>query len=582
MLLEKIKSPADVKALDIKSLEQLAAEMRTALLKKLSKRGGHVAPNLGFVEGTIALHYVFDSPRDKIVYDVSHQSYSHKMLTGRAQAFLEESHYGDVTGYSEPTESEHDFFMVGHTSTSVSLALGLATARDVLRESGNVIAVIGDGSLSGGEAFEGLDNAGEYATNFIVVVNDNEMSIAENHGGLYKSLAELRTTAGKSENNYFKSLGFDYKYLEQGNDIASLIEIFKSVKNSTRPVVVHLHTQKGRGYSYAEQNREGWHWAAPFNIETSEINWGSGENYGEILGLYLMAKIKSDPKVVVIHSAVPAGIGFYEARRKEAGKQYIDVGIAEEHAVALASGLAKGGAKPIYSTHGTFIQRTYDQLSQDLCANNNPATILVTMSGADGMNDTTHLCIFDIPMLSNIPNLVYLCPTCVEEFKTMADWAIDQTEHPVAIRVPNAVHHRSDIFEKDYSRLNKFKVVHRGERVALIGLGDFYQRAAAVALELRREGIDATLVNPRYASGVDKDLLLELAKTHDVFVTLENGVIEGGFGQKVATALGDTCAKVLVRGLSKEFYDKVSFADLCEKNHLNPSQVAKDVMQLLS
>ena len=582
MFLEKIKSPADVKALDIKSLEQLAAEMRTALLKKLSKRGGHVAPNLGFVEGTIALHYVFDSPRDKIVYDVSHQSYSHKMLTGRAQAFLEESHYGDVTGYSEPTESEHDFFMVGHTSTSVSLALGLATARDVLRESGNVIAVIGDGSLSGGEAFEGLDNAGEYATNFIVVVNDNEMSIAENHGGLYKSLAELRATAGKSENNYFKSLGFDYKYLEQGNDIASLIEIFKSVKNSTRPVVVHLHTQKGRGYSYAEQNREGWHWAAPFNIETGEINWGSGESYSEILGLYLMAKIKSDPKVVVIHSAVPAGIGFYAARRKEAGKQFIDVGIAEEHAVALASGLAKGGAKPIYSTHGTFIQRTYDQLSQDLCANNNPATILVTMSGADGMNDTTHLCIFDIPMLSNIPNLVYLCPTCVEEFKTMADWAIDQTEHPVAIRIPNAVHHRSDIFEKDYSRLNKFKVVHRGERVALIGLGDFYQRAAAVALELRREGIDATLVNPRYASGVDSDLLHELSKTHDVFVTLENGVVEGGFGQKVAAALGDTGAKVLVRGLSKEFYDKVSFADLCEKNHLNPVQVAKEVVALIS
>ena len=582
MFLEKIKSPADVKALDIKSLEQLAAEMRAALIKKLSQCGGHVGPNLGFVEATIALHYVFESPKDKIVYDVSHQSYSHKMLTGRAQAFLEESHYGDVTGYSEPTESEHDHFMVGHTSTSVSLALGLATARDVLRESGNVIAVIGDGSLSGGEAFEGLDNAGEYATNFIVVVNDNEMSIAENHGGLYKSLADLRATAGMSENNYFKSLGFDYKYLEQGNDIASLIEVFKSVKDTTRPVVVHIHTQKGRGYSYAEQNREGWHWAAPFNIETGEINWGSGENYSEILGLYLMAKIKSDPKVVVIHSAVPAGIGFYDARRKEAGKQFIDVGIAEEHAVALASGLAKGGAKPVYSTHSTFIQRTYDQLSQDLCANNNPATILVTMSGADGMNDTTHLCIFDIPMLSNIPNLVYLCPTCVEEFKTMADWAIDQTEHPVAIRIPNAVHHRSDIFEKDYSNLNKFKVVHRGSRVALIGLGDFYQRAASVALELRRECIDATLVNPRYASGVDSELLHDLSKTHDVFVTLENGVVEGGFGQKVATALAETNAKVLVRGLSKEFYDKVSFAELCERNLLNPSQVAKDVVAALS
>ena len=582
MLLEKIKSPADVKALDVQNLEQLAAEMRVALIKKLSQRGGHVGPNLGFVEATIALHYVFESPKDKIVYDVSHQSYCHKMLTGRAQAFLDESHYSDVTGYTEPTESEHDHFMVGHTSTSVSLALGLATARDLLRESGNVIAVIGDGSLSGGEAFEGLDNAGEYATNFIVVVNDNEMSIAENHGGLYKSLAELRVTGGKSENNYFKSLGFDYKYLEQGNDIASLIEVFKSVKDSTHPVVVHIHTQKGRGFSFAENNREGWHWAAPFNAETGVINWGSGESYSEILGLYLMAKIKSDPKVVVIHSAVPAGIGFYEARRKEAGKQYIDVGIAEEHAVALASGLAKGGAKPIYSTHGTFIQRTYDQLSQDLCTNNNPATILVTMSGADGMNDTTHLCIFDIPMMSNIPNLVYLCPTCVEEFKTMADWAIDQTEHPVAIRIPNAVHHRSDIFEKDYSKLNKFKVVHRGERVALIGLGDFYQRAAAVALELHREGIDATLVNPRYASGVDNDLLHELSRTHSVFVTLENGVVEGGFGQKVATALGDTDAKVLVRGLSKDFYDKVSFADLCEKNCLNPVQIAKDVIKTFS
>ena len=582
MLLENIKSPADVKALDINSLEQLAAEMRAAIIKKLSLRGGHVGPNLGFVEATIALHYVFESPKDKIVYDVSHQSYSHKMLTGRAQAFLDESHYGDVTGYSEPCESEHDFFMVGHTSTSVSLALGLATARDVLRESGNVIAVIGDGSLSGGEAFEGLDNAGEYATNFIVVVNDNEMSIAENHGGLYKSLAELRATGGKSENNYFKSLGFDYKYLEQGNDIASLIEMFKSVKDTTRPIVVHIHTQKGHGYSFAENNREGWHWAAPFNIETGEIHWGNGENYGEILGLYLMAKIKSDPKVVVIHSAVPAGIGFHAARREEAGKQYIDVGIAEEHAVALASGLATGGAKPIYSTHGTFIQRTYDQFSQDLCANKNPATILVTASGADGMNDTTHLCIFDIPMLSNIPNLVYLCPTCVEEFKTMADWAIDQTEHPVAIRIPNTVHHRSDIFEKDYSALNKFKVVHHGSRVALIGLGDFYQRAAAVALELHRDGIDATLVNPRYASGVDKDLLHELAKTHDVFVTLENGVVEGGFGQKVASSLGDTKAKVLVRGLSKEFYDKVSFDNLCEKNHLNPAQIAKDVVAALS
>ncbi|MBR6854511.1 MAG: 1-deoxy-D-xylulose-5-phosphate synthase [Fibrobacter sp.] len=581
-ILNSINSSLDIKRLSEEELAELARELRCFLVESVSKTGGHLASNLGAVELTLALHRVYNTEKDRIVFDVGHQSYAHKIITGRRDRFDTLRQYGGLSGFPKPYEREDDAFIAGHASNSVSVAVGMAKARTLLREDYDVVAVIGDGAMTGGLAYEGLNNAGRADDRLIVILNDNEMSIAENHGGLYKSLADLRATAGKSENNYFKSLGFNYKYLEQGNDIASLVEIFKSVKDTTRPVVVHIHTQKGCGYSYAEQNREGWHWAAPFNIETGEINWGSGENYSEILGLYLMAKIKSDPKVVVIHSAVPAGIGFYDARRKEAGKQFIDVGIAEEHAVALASGLAKGGAKPVYSTHSTFIQRTYDQLSQDLCANNNPATILVTMSGADGMNDTTHLCIFDIPMLSNIPNLVYLCPTCVEEFKTMADWAIDQTEHPVAIRIPNAVHHRSDIFEKDYSNLNKFKVVHRGSRVALIGLGDFYQRAASVALELRREGIDATLVNPRYASGVNSELLHDLSKTHDVFVTLENGVVEGGFGQKVATALAETNAKVLVRGLSKEFYDKVSFAELCEKNHLNPSQVAKDVVAALS
>lgn len=581
MILESVKSPADVKRMDIATLENLAVEIRSALVKKLSVRGGHVAPNLGIVEATIALHYVFDSPADKIVFDVSHQSYTHKMLTGRAQAFLDAAHFGDVTGYTEPSESEHDHFMVGHTSTSVSLALGLATARDLKGEKGNVIAVIGDGSLSGGEAFEGLDNAGEYATNFIVVVNDNEMSIAENHGGLYGSLADLRATGGKSDNNYFKSLGFDYLYLEQGNDIASLVGAFKSVKDSVHPVVVHIHTQKGKGLKWAEENREGWHWAAPFNPETGAINWGSGESYGEILGQYLLQKIKDDPKVVVVHSAVPVGIGFNPARRKEAGKQFIDVGIAEEHAVALASGLAKGGAKAVYSTHSTFIQRTYDQISQDLCVNKNPATILVTAAGADGMNDTGHLCIFDIPFMGNIPNLVYLCPTCVEEMKAMADWAIDQTEHPVAIRVPNAVQHRSDMFDKDYSKLDTFKVEHRGSQVAILGLGSFYLLAVSAALELKRSGIDATIVNPRFATGVDGKLLESLAESHRVLVTLENGVVEGGFGQKVAAYCGAMDMKVLVRGLKKEFYDKVPFDELCERNRLKPSQIAEDVLGLL-
>ena len=580
MLIENVKSPADVKKLDATALETLAAEVRAALIQKLSKHGGHAGPNLGMVEATIALHYVFESPKDKIVFDVSHQSYTHKMLTGRAAAFLDESKYDDVTGYTEPCESEHDLFMVGHTSTSVSLALGLATARDIKGEKGNVVAVIGDGSLSGGEAFEGLDNAGEYATNFIVIVNDNEMSIAENHGGLYASLAELRATNGKSENNYFKSLGFDYFYVEQGNNIQSLIAAFKQVQDSTKPVVVHIHTQKGKGLSFAEQNREGFHWCCPFDAKTGVQNWGSGESWGGILSDYLMKKIKADPKVVVIHSAVPAGIGFFAPQRKEAGKQYIDVGIAEEHAVALASGLAKGGAKPIYSTHSTFIQRAYDQLSQDLCANSNPATILVTMSGADGMNDTTHLCVFDIPMMSNIPNLVYLCPTCVEEAFAMMDFAVEQTERPFAIRIPNRVFHRSAAFDKDYSKAT-YKVERVGANVAIIGLGDFYHRGLAVAAELAKNGINATIVNPRFASCIDESVLDSLKANHKVVVTLENGVAEGGFGAKIATFYGNSSMKVLVKGLKKEFYDKVPFADLCTRNRLNPEQIAEDILDAL-
>lgn len=580
MILENIKSPADVKKLDATSLKSLAQEMRNALIQKISKRGGHCAPNLGMVEATIALHYVFESPKDKIVFDVSHQSYSHKMLTGRVEAFLDEEKYRTVTGYTEPKESDHDHFMIGHTSTSVSLALGLATARDIKGESGNVIAVIGDGSLSGGEAFEGLDNAGEYATNFIVVVNDNEMSIAENHGGLYGSLAELRATNGKSENNYFKALGFDYLYVEQGNNIQALVAAFKQVKDSTKPVVVHIHTLKGKGLSFAEQNKEGFHWSAPFDLQTGVQNWGDGESWGGILQTYLMGKIKADPKVVVIHSAVPAGIGFFAPQRKEAGKQFIDVGIAEEHAVALASGLAKGGAKPIYSTHSTFIQRTYDQLSQDLCANNNPATLLVTMSGAEGMNDATHLCIFDIPLMSNIPNLAYLCPTCAEEAKAMMDYAVDQTLCPMAIRIPNSVAHRDVTFDSDYSKIS-YKMDKKGSKVALIGLGDFYNRAVDVAAELSKKGIDATIINPRFASDVDTELLESLKTDHQVVVTLENGVTAGGFGQKIANFYSDSNMKVLVKGLKKEFYNYVSFGKLCDRNRLNPEQIAEDVMAAL-
>lgn len=581
MILETIKSPADVKKLSAPQLENLATEVRNALIDKLSAHGGHVGPNLGMVEATVALHYVFNSPEDKIVFDVSHQSYAHKMLTGRAEAFTDPAKYDEVSGYSEPLESPHDFFMVGHTSTSVSLALGLAKARDIRGEKGNVIAVIGDGSLSGGEAFEGLDNAGEYGTNFIVLVNDNEMSIAENHGGLYGSLAELRKTGGKSENNYFKSLGLDYVYVENGNDIQSLIAALRSVKDSTHPVAVHIHTLKGKGYRFAEEQKERFHWSMPFVKETGEVKpFGGGESWGEILGKDLMRRIKADPKVVVMHAAVPAGIGFGPQRRKEAGKQFIDVGIAEEHAVAMASGLAKGGAKPIFSTHSTFIQRTYDQLSQDLCVNNNPATLLITMAGADGLNDTTHLCIFDIPLLSNIPNLVYLAPTCKEEYVKMMDWAVEQTEHPVALRIPNSVIYRPGVeFDTDYSELNRYRIEHQGSKVTIIGLGDSFATAQNVAELLKEEkGIDATLVNPRFATGIDTELLESLKKNHEIVVTIENGVLDGGFGEKIARHYGPSSMKVLCKGLSKEFYDRIPYSTLAQRNRITPELIKEDII----
>ena len=355
MYLEKVNQPADIKCLKNPELKELAEEMRKALLFRLSRHGGHFGPNFGMVETIIALHYVFDSPKDKFVFDVSHQSYCHKMLTGRKDAYLYEEHFEDVSGYTNPEESEHDFFNVGHTSTSVSLACGLAKARDLIGGSENIIAVIGDGSLSGGEALEGIDFASELESNFIIVVNDNDMSIAENHGGLYKNLKQLRESGGTCECNLFRAMGLDYVYLAEGNDIEKLIKVFQEVKDTDRPIVVHINTQKGKGYSFAEQKKEDWHWCMPFDIKTGKTTMSfNGEDYGSITQEFLTKKMKKDPTVTTIVAAVPTNIGFTEEKRKEAGKQFVDVGIAEEHAVAFASGIAAGGGKPVFATHSSL------------------------------------------------------------------------------------------------------------------------------------------------------------------------------------------------------------------------------------
>ena len=363
MYIENINGPEDVKKLSDEQLNVLAEEIRKALLEKLSKHGGHFGPNFGMVEATIAMHYVFESPKDKIVYDVSHQSYPHKMLTGRKDAFLYEEHYDDVSGYTNPGESEHDFFEVGHTSTSISLASGLAMARDLQGGHENIIAVIGDGSMSGGEALEGLDTVGEMGTNMIIVLNDNQMSIAEVHGGMYKGFEELRRTGGKSEHNLFRAMGLDYRFVADGNDSEALIKVFREVKDIDHPVVVHIVTQKGKGYKFAEEDKESWHWHMPFDIETGEVKHPYVDEAAELTATYLLDRMKTDKKLAVLTAATPSSFGFTSERRKQAGKQFIDVGIAEEQAVAMASGLAKGGARPVFGDYATFFQRTYDQIS---------------------------------------------------------------------------------------------------------------------------------------------------------------------------------------------------------------------------
>lgn len=583
-VLNEINSPKDLKKLSYDKLEMLASEIREVLIEKISKCGGHFGPNLGVVELTIALHYVFNMPVDKLVFDVSHQCYTHKILTGRKDAFIYEEKYKEVSGYLNPDESEYDLFKIGHTSTSVSLASGMVKARDLKNENYNVIAVIGDGSLSGGEALEGLDFAGEQKTNYIIVVNDNDMSIAENHGGIYENLRKLRETKGECACNLFKAMGLDYIYVEEGNKISSLISAFEKVKDIDHPIVVHINTQKGKGYSFAEENREPWHFAAPFDIETGKAKFStSSENYGVLTGNYLLDKMKKDEKVVTVVASVPVGIGFTKEKRKLAGHQFIDVGIAEEHAIAMTSGIAKNGGKPVFTTHSSFMQRTYDQLSQDLCINKSPATILVNTASVYGMNDITHLGIYDIPMMSNIPNLVYLAPTSKEEYFAMLDWSIEQNEYPVAIRIPcNGVVSDNRKVDIDYTNLNKYKVEKEGEKVVILALGDFYQLGEKVHKELKDKlGINATLINPRYITGIDEKLLENLKENHTLVISLEDGILDGGFGEKIARFYGTSKIKVKNYGIKKDFYDRYNVDKLLEENGITVENIVNDIENIM-
>lgn len=583
MILDKVNTPDDLKKLSIPELNTLSDEIRELIIRKVNTTGGHMGPNLGIIEATIAMHYVFNSPVDKIVFDVSHQCYSHKILTGRKEGFIDPDKYNIYTGYTAPEESKHDLFKVGHTSTSVSLATGVAKARDLKGESGNVIALIGDGSLSGGEALEGLDNAATLNSNIIIVVNDNEMSIAENHGGLYDNLRLLRQTKGQAECNFFKSLGFEYHYLEEGNDIAKLIDVFKKVKDNSCPVVIHIHTIKGHGLDIAEENKELFHWILPGTLDKKEDSQDTvtTEDYNSVTKDFIMEKAQKDKTVIAVNAGTPGVFGFTKDYREKLGKQYTDVGIAEEHAVAYSSALAKSGAKPVFCVMSSFIQRTYDQMSQDLALNNSPITMLVYWGGLSSA-DATHLCSFDIPLISNIPNIVYLSPTSKEEYLAMLEYSLNQTQHPVAIRVPNVWVSTGVVDTTDYSQLNKFKVESKGTKVAILGLGNFFGLANEVRDELKKRfGFDATIINPRFISGIDKELLQNLKEDHKIIVTLEDGQLNGGFGEKIARFYSDSAVKVLNFGGKKEFTDRIPIEQLYERYHLTKELIVQDISNIL-
>ena len=594
MYIEKIQSPVDLKGLDLKALQVVADETRRAVLNRVSKHGGHVGPNLGFVEATVALHYVFNAPKDKLVFDVSHQSYPHKVLTGRASGFLGDvDDMNAISGYSSPAECpEYDNFEVGHTSTSISLATGLQKARDVMGTDENIIAIIGDGSLSGGEAFEGLSEASELGTGIIVVVNDNEMSIAENHGGIYKNLRALRESGGTCEHNWFKAWGFEYKYLEEGNNIEKLIEVFRSVKDTDKPTVVHIHTEKGHGYAPAVKNKEAWHWGLPFNLEDGSrpVRNADGtmpevvacEDYAELFSDWMLREMKHDKTLIAVTAGTPTAAGFTPDKRKEAGKQHIDMGIAEEQAVAMISGMAKGGLHPVWTVYSTFVQRTYDQIAQDLCINANPAVINVVGGGVNSMNDITHICLFDIPMLCGIPGLLYLAPTTCEEYFAMMRWAIQQDQKPIAIRTPsNGVVHTAEPVDAEYGYAPKYKVMHRGSKVAIIAAGSFYQKGENVVRLLADKGVDATLINPRYLNAVDVDVLNALKDDHQLVVTLEDGCKDGGFGERIASYYGTSQMKVLVGGIKKGLYDRYDVHELLANNRLLDEQIVEDVLGIV-
>ena len=581
-LLNRVNEPADIKSMSLEQLKQLATEMRQLVLERDAAIGGHVGPNLGIMETTIAYHYVFDSPHDKVVWDVSHQCYPHKMLTGRKIGFMDPDHYEDISGYTSPEESVHDFFEIGHTSTSVSLAVGLAQARDLMHpdSTDNIVAVIGDGSLSGGLAFEGLNNAAKLHSNLIIVVNDNQMAIDKDQGGLYQGLKELRDTNGKAENNIFKFMGLDYKYVADGNDLQTMIDAFKEVKNIDHPIVLHVNTLKGKGYKPAVEDKMDWHWQPPFDIKTGEVKkQESTENYSDAILTELGHQIDAGVPVVALNAAIPGVFNLKEFQAKYPD-HYFDVGIAEQDSITTAVAMATAGARPVVFQNSTFLQRAYDQLIHDMALNDAPV-VMIVRGGTIATNSATHQGTFDISMISNLPNIEYLAPTNVEELISMLKWALSQTEQPVIIREPEKKLLHGKVSQDDYSVIH-YDVAREGSEVAIMAVGDFWQLGLDVCDQLQKKlNINATLINPKSLTGIDQSYLHHLSENHDVVVTLEDGNVSGGFGETISRYYGPKAMKVLNFGAPREFADNVPLEVLYEWYHLTPDQIVDDIEKVI-
>lgn len=568
-LLNKISGPKDLKKLSVPQMEQLADEIRTLIIEKDAVEGGHLGPDLGIVEATIAYHYVFDAPKDKIVWDVSHQTYPHKMLTGRALAWLDPDHYEDVTPYTNPDESPYDYYAVGHTSTSIALATGMAKARDLKGGHENIMALIGDGSLTGGLAYEGLNNAAVEPGNIVVVVNDNQWSIDENVGGLVSALARLRKSNGQDPVNPFTAMGFDYRYEAEGNNVAAMIKAFEAVKDVNHPIVLHINTLKGKGYQPAIDDEKSHHWVMPFDPKTdkSKAPANNAENPASVALDVVEDHIKAGEPIMAINAAIPGVFGL-ERIKENYPVNYTDVAIAEQESVAFAAGFAKEGGTPVLFENSTFLQRAFDQLSHDVAANDLPVVMVVAGGGMSAASKT-HLGIFDQVMISNLPNWIYLAPTSLAEEKAMLKWAISQKQHPVAIKLPTKPVPAGTTTLNDFSKI-KYQI-NKGKDVAILALGAMYPLGKQVA-----QATGATLVNPLAANVLDYKSLDQLANDHKLVLTLEDNSIDGGFGQKVASYLASK-TKVLNYGQKREYSDQKPLATIYQENHLTVDQLVNDI-----